>query len=81
MASKEELAILAAAAYEATDPNLMILPLYWDRVDGGKNDRFGYSFAVFHNTATNEIVIAFAGTDEKLTDFPLGKVCKTSSKP
>jgi putative lipase involved disintegration of autophagic bodies len=70
MVTKEEYAILSAAAYQR-DPRLqnnIQLPPGWVQVDRKDNNADGYSYAVFKKG--NEVVIAFAGTDQdRLTDF------------
>jgi uncharacterized delta-60 repeat protein len=65
MASKDILAILSLIVYTyKTEPfNLPILPAGWERLPDPIVGTDGFAYGVFRDTATNEIVIAYRGTD------------------
>ncbi|MCA3260275.1 MAG: hypothetical protein ING46_19690, partial [Rubrivivax sp.] len=65
MASKEELAVLALVVYEAdVRPfNRPLLPAGWERLPDPLVPTDGFFYRVFRNTATNEVVISYRGTD------------------
>ena len=66
MASKKELAVLALRVYEENVrrlDNLPLLPAGWERLPDPLVPTDGFFYRVFRNTATNEVVISYRGTD------------------
>ena len=66
VASKEELAVLALRVYEENVrrlDNLPLLPAGWQELPDPLVPTDGFFYRVFRNTATNEVVISYRGTD------------------
>ena len=65
MASKETLAVLALRVYEADVEfdNRPLIPAGWQQLPDPLVPTDGFFYRVFRNTATNEVVISYRGTD------------------
>jgi Ca2+-binding RTX toxin-like protein len=70
MITKQTYSLLALYVYSAEDeedkPNL---PSYWDQLLNQPEGTGGFAYTVYQNTATQEIVISFRGSDG-LSDVP-----------
>jgi hypothetical protein len=71
MATKLEYSQLSLYVYNtANDQNRPLLPTGWTQVAYHPDDAIGFSYGIFRNTATNEVVVAYTGTNEKkVVDF------------
>ena len=78
MATKEEFAQLSLYVYNVTgsDDNRPLLPSTdWIRLEYYPDDGVGFSYGVFQNQATGEVVVSFTGTNEKkAADFLLANL-------
>ncbi|WP_096696131.1 hypothetical protein [Polaromonas sp. AER18D-145] len=77
MASKEVAAQLALYVYNVTRnlENRPELPDGWARLEYHPDDAIGFSYGVFQNSATGEVVVSFTGTNEKqVADFLLANL-------
>ncbi|BCM25591.1 calcium-binding protein [Methyloradius palustris] len=52
--------------YAASDVNLIGVPLGWDRFSWQPDKASGFSAGAFYNSQTNEMVISYTGTNDKL---------------
>lgn len=66
MATTPDLAVLAASAYytQRSDENRIYAPSTWTLLDRTSNDSTGFEAVAYRKG--NEVVIAFAGTDQQL---------------
>ena len=62
MANEKDLALLSLYAYRASDKNTVI-PSGWVAIRDRTEGIAGFAYAVFRNLITNEVVIAYRGTD------------------
>ncbi|MCL4771821.1 MAG: hypothetical protein KJZ76_15985, partial [Burkholderiaceae bacterium] len=71
MATREEYALLSLYAYNALkEYNRPNLPRGWTQLEYHTDNALGLSYGVFQRSGTGEIVLAYAGSNEKLaTDF------------
>lgn len=69
MISKEVYAVLALYTYDATSINKPAMPPGWTEVRPQPVGTGGFQYAVFQNLTTNEVVIAFRGTDNDFGDW------------
>lgn len=71
MATKLEYSQLSLYVYNTADEqNRPLLPTGWTEVAYYPDDLVGFSYGIFRNTATNEVVVAYTGTNEKkVVDF------------
>ncbi len=67
MNTQQTYALLALQAYEASAKNTLPLPPDWTEVLPQPTGTDGFAYSVYRNTATNEIVISFRGTDSFLS--------------
>ncbi|MCY7370057.1 MAG: hypothetical protein LH479_04105, partial [Polaromonas sp.] len=78
MASKEELAILSLYVYNVTarlDNRPELPSADWKVIEYHPDDAIGFSYGIFQNNATSEVVVSFTGTNEKkVVDFLLANV-------
>lgn len=65
MITKEDAALKALRVYDQNvrDINLFPAPAGWTKEDNPLPVTNGFAYGVFRNTTTNEIVIAYRGTD------------------
>jgi hypothetical protein len=75
MITKETYALLALHVYQADIDNINkpLLPSPWFEIPGQPTGTFGFAYAVYKNTATNEIVISYRGTDNDVGDWTNNK--------
>jgi Protein of unknown function (DUF2974) len=70
MITKETYALLALEVYAAgREDNKPIIPTQWVKILPQPLGTFGFAYAVYQNTATNEIVISYRGTDNDFGDW------------
>ena len=79
MATKEQTAQLSLYVYNiqrnANRDNRPNLPTAWERLKYQPDDLIGFSYGVFKNTSTGEVVVAYTGTNEKqAVDFLLANI-------
>jgi hypothetical protein len=68
MTTTTEYALLSLYVYDVKNKpgNRPLLPKSWEKVALSPDDALGFSYGIFKNTATNEVVIAYTGTNEKM---------------
>ena len=66
MATKQEYAQLSLYVYDVkvNPDNRPLLPNGWSRIEYHPDDAIGFSYGVFRNSATNEVIVAYTGTNE-----------------
>jgi len=72
MATAKELAILSLYVYRADLPDRQNEPLIltpWVRLQDRTEGTHGFAYAVFRNSSTNEVVIAYRGSDDYSADW------------
>jgi hypothetical protein len=71
MITQETYALLALHVYQADIDNINkpLLPSPWFEIPGQPTGTIGFAYAVYKNTATNEIVISYRGTDNDFGDW------------
>jgi trimeric autotransporter adhesin len=79
MATKEQMAQLSLYVYniqaDAEQDNRPNLPAGWVRLSYQPDDLVGFSYGIFKNALTGEIVVAYTGTNEKqAVDFLLANI-------
>ncbi len=78
MVTKQEYAQLALYVYNVTGlaanrPNLPSSD--WEQLEYKPDNFFGFSYGIFRNTVTEEVVVSYTGTNEKqIVDFLVGNV-------
>lgn len=76
MVTTQDYATLSSRVYFRTDKNRSPIPNGWkeEQYQGNVNAS-GFSAGVYRSTTTNEIVIAYTGTNEqKVVDFTSGNI-------
>ena len=68
MITQQTYALLALTVYQTSVKNTLDLPPNWTQIPQPPGTD-GFAYAVYRNTATNEIVISFRGTDNDLGDW------------
>ena len=78
MATTQEYAQLSLYVYDVkvNPDNRPLLPgPDWERVEYHPDDAIGFSYGVFRNLATSEVIVAFTGTNERqAADFLLANL-------
>jgi hypothetical protein len=69
MTTEKTYAVLALDAYAAKRLNKPLLPANWEEISNQADGTFGFSYSVYRNTVSNEIVISFRGTDGDFGDW------------
>jgi hypothetical protein len=64
MATDLEYMQMSTNVYAASDKNYVGAPSGWTRLDWVADDGWGFSAGAYIKDGTNEIVIAYAGTNE-----------------
>lgn len=64
MANEKDLALMSLYAYATHVNNTPILPSSWSLLRDRTEGTAGFAYTVLRNTSTNEIVIAFRGSDD-----------------
>ncbi|TRZ97777.1 MAG: hypothetical protein D4R84_04720 [Rhodocyclaceae bacterium] len=59
---------IAAGVYAASDRNYVEPPAGWTRIDWQPDRWTGFSAGVYKNDLTNEMVIAYTGTNDGIAD-------------
>lgn len=59
----------ATGVYAASDRNYIAPPAGWTRIDWQPDKWTGFSAGVYKNDLTNEIVIAYTGTNDRIADL------------
>lgn len=73
MATREEYALLSLYVYNVTnEKNRPDVPHGWTRLEYQTDNLVGLSYGVFQRSGTGEIVLAYAGSNEKLAADFLG---------
>ena len=79
MATKQEYAQLSLYVYNVTGtpenrPNLLV---GWTALEYHPDDAIGFSYGIFQNSVTQEVVVAYTGTNEKkVADFLLANLSR-----
>jgi len=68
MITQQTYALLALTVYQTAVKNTLDLPPNWTQIPQPTGTD-GFAYAVYRNTATNEIVISFRGTDNDFGDW------------